>query len=99
MIEISLYATVSIYLAAITLIYSIHSVFGIVLDGKFREVYEHKYLKVFGRVWNLNKLIRLLDFKPLNCKFCLSYWIGIILAICLGDILYLSLPLIYLIKG
>ena len=42
--------------------------------------------------------VKYIDFKPINCNLCLSFWVGIILAICLGDILYLSLPLIHLIK-
>lgn len=33
-----------------------------------------------------------LDFKPFNCPFCLSFWIGLILCIALQDITYLGLP-------
>jgi len=34
-----------------------------------------------------------LDFKPLNCTFCLSFWIGLILCITLQDLVYLGLPI------
>jgi hypothetical protein len=36
-----------------------------------------------------------LDFKPINCVFCLSYWIGLIFAFFQMELLYLSIPLIY----
>jgi hypothetical protein len=36
-----------------------------------------------------------LDFKPFNCVFCLSYWIGLIFAFFQMELLYLSIPLIY----
>ena len=38
------------------------------------------------RVW--------LNFKPFNCLWCLSFWVGVILTICTFDYIYLSLPLI-----
>ena len=34
-----------------------------------------------------------LDFKPFNCTFCLSFWIGLVLAIVLQDLVYLGLPI------
>ena len=36
-----------------------------------------------------------LDRKPINCVFCLSYWIGLVFAWFQMELLYLSLPLIY----
>ena len=38
------------------------------------------------RVW--------LNFKPFNCMWCLSWWVGVMLTACTFDIIYLSLPLI-----
>ena len=42
------------------------------------------------------KITSKLDFKPFNCGYCLSFWIGIILAICLKNTIYLVTPIIYL---
>lgn len=36
-----------------------------------------------------------LDFKPFNCVFCLSYWIGLVFAWFQMELVYLSIPLIY----
>ena len=38
------------------------------------------------RVW--------LNYKPFNCLWCLSFWVGVALALCTGDYIYISLPLI-----
>ena len=44
----------------------------------------------------LMKRIHILtDFKPLNCEFCLTTWVGISLSIWYCDIFLLSLPIIY----
>jgi len=76
---------ISIYLAAHTLIYIWVMFFNKEFNGK-EIVYKHR-------------LAHYIDFKPINCKLCLSFWIGIILAICLGNILFVSLPLYHLIKN
>lgn len=35
-----------------------------------------------------------LPFKPFNCATCLSWWVGVLLSICLLNPIYLSLYLI-----
>jgi len=37
---------------------------------------------------------RYLNFKPFNCLWCLSFWIGLILALWTRDVIYLSMPLL-----
>lgn len=75
---------ISIYLLALTSVELFVMLFQMKFDGD-TFYYKHKWIKH-------------LDFKPINCKLCLSFWLGILMAICLGDILYLSLSLIYLIR-
>jgi hypothetical protein len=75
---------IAIYLLALTSVSIWVMMFNMKFDGD-TFYYKHKWIKY-------------LDFKPLNCKLCLSFWVGILMAICLGDILYISLPLIHLIK-
>ena len=48
-----------------------------------------------GRYEYRFKWVKLLDKKPLNCGTCLSFWSGIILTICTGSILFLTLPVCY----
>ena len=38
---------------------------------------------------------KLTNFKPLNCKLCLSLWVSVGLVIWFKDPIYISLPLIY----
>jgi hypothetical protein len=33
------------------------------------------------------------DFKPFNCSFCMSFWVGLFLSIWFSDGLYLTLPI------
>lgn len=51
---------------------------------------DYKYLDKWMRPFKW-----LLDRKPLNCAFCQSYWTGIGIAFYTGNLIYLSLPLIY----
>lgn len=36
-----------------------------------------------------------LDFKPINCVFCLSFWTGCAFAWYHWELVYLSIPLMY----
>lgn len=46
------------------------------------------------------KLIKkIINHKPINCENCLGFWIGIILAISLNQLIFLSLPLLIRIKN
>lgn len=42
-----------------------------------------------------NKLMEKLDRKPINCAVCLCFYTSIALFYCLGDIYFISLPLVY----
>lgn len=75
---------ISIYLMTLTLIEIWVMQFNQVFDGD-NFYYKFRWAKY-------------MDFKPINCRLCLSFWVGLILAICLGDVLYISLPLIHMIK-
>lgn len=35
-----------------------------------------------------------LNFKPFNCLWCLSFWVGVMLSIVFLDPVYISLPII-----
>lgn len=48
-----------------------------------------------GRYEYRFKWVRLLDQKPFNCGTCLSFWSGIVLTVCTGSILFLTLPVAY----
>ena len=39
--------------------------------------------------------MKILDFKPFTCSTCLTFWLGLISFIVVGDIFLLSLPLAY----
>ena len=40
------------------------------------------------------RLLRLkLSYKPFNCLWCLSFWVGAILSVCTLNLLFISLPL------
>lgn len=75
---------ISIYLLALTSVELFVMLFQMKFDGD-TFYYKHKWIKY-------------IDFKPFNCKLCLSFWLGIVMAICFADILFLSLPLLYLIR-
>jgi hypothetical protein len=40
-------------------------------------------------------LISSVDFKPFNCSYCLSFWTGLTLSICLLDISYMVIFLYF----
>jgi len=42
---------------------------------------------------------KIINRKPFNCEKCLGFWLGIILAIALNKLIFLSLPLIIRIKN
>lgn len=48
-----------------------------------------------GRYSYRSKWLEKLDRKPLNCGTCLSFWSGILLTICTGSIIFLTLPVSY----
>ena len=53
-----------------------------------------KYKYNFART-----LISAVDVKPINCAFCLSFWIGLTLSIIFMDITFMSIFLFFVIKG
>jgi len=75
---------ISIYLMTLTLI----------------EIWVMQFNQVFdgGKIYYKFRWAKYMDFKPINCRLCLSFWVGLILAICFGDVLYISLPLIHMIR-
>ena len=75
---------IEIYLIALTYILLWVKVFEKKFNGK-TTIYKADFIKY-------------IDFKPINCDLCLSFWLGIILYICFNDILFLTLPLTALIK-
>jgi len=50
----------------------------------FRYVYEP-----------ISKILYTLDFKPLNCSYCLSFWIGLALSIAFIDLSYMIIFLYF----
>ena len=50
----------------------------------FRYVYEP-----------ISKILYTLDFKPLNCAYCLSFWFGLVLTIAFMDITYMVIFLYF----
>jgi hypothetical protein len=43
----------------------------------------------------ISKILYTLDFKPLNCAYCLSFWIGLIFSIAFIDITYMVIFLYF----
>ncbi len=43
----------------------------------------------------ISKILYTLDFKPLNCAYCLSFWIGLIFSIGFIDITYMVIFLYF----
>ena len=43
----------------------------------------------------ISKILSALDFKPLNCAYCFSFWTGLTLSICLLDITYMVIFLYF----
>ena len=53
----------------------------------------------FKYKYNLARtLISAVDVKPVNCAFCLSFWVGVTLSIIFMDITFMSIFLFYVIK-
>ena len=53
-----------------------------------KEGFKYKYY--FART-----LINSVDVKPFNCSYCLSFWTGLTLSICLLDISYMVIFLYF----
>ena len=53
-----------------------------------KEGFKYKYY--FART-----LISSVDVKPFNCAYCLSFWAGLTLSICLLDIFYMVIFLYF----
>jgi hypothetical protein len=53
-----------------------------------KEGFRYKYY--FART-----LISSMDVKPFNCAYCLSFWVGLTLSICLLDISYMVIFLYF----
>ncbi len=43
----------------------------------------------------ISKILYTLDFKPLNCAYCLSFWIGLVLFIAFIDLSYMIIFLYF----
>ena len=43
----------------------------------------------------ISKILYTLDFKPLNCAYCLSFWLGLTLSIAFMDITYMVIFLYF----
>jgi len=43
----------------------------------------------------ISKILYTLDFKPLNCAYCLSFWFGLVLTIAFMDITYMVIFLYF----
>ena len=43
----------------------------------------------------ISKILYTLDFKPLSCAYCLSFWIGLIFSIAFIDITYMVIFLYF----
>jgi len=43
----------------------------------------------------ISKILYTLDFKPLNCSYCLSFWIGLALSIAFMDLSYMIIFLYF----
>jgi hypothetical protein len=53
-----------------------------------KEGFRYKYY--FART-----LISSMDIKPFNCAYCLSFWVGLTLSICLLDLSYMVIFLYF----
>jgi len=65
------------------------SLFSQTFDTKNGFNYKYKLLK---------SVLSKIDFKPINCAFCLSFWVGVILTCIFWDVTYMSIFLFYVIK-
>lgn len=43
----------------------------------------------------ISKILYTLDFKPLNCAYCLSFWIGLIFSIAFMDLSFMVIFLYF----
>jgi len=43
----------------------------------------------------ISKILYTLDFKPLNCSYCLSFWIGLALSIAFMDLSFMVIFLYF----
>jgi len=43
----------------------------------------------------ISKILYTLDFKPLNCAYCLSFWLGLTFSIAFMDITYMVIFLYF----
>ena len=80
---------IKIYLLALTLIHLWVMLFEMKFDHtkKKGEQFSYKF-----------KFLKYIDSKPINCKLCLSFWCGLMLAVIFQDVLYVSLCLPQLIR-
>jgi len=46
----------------------------------------------------ISKILFAIDYKPLNCAFCLSFWVGLIFSIGLLDLSYMIIFLYFAIN-
>jgi hypothetical protein len=47
----------------------------------------------------LTPLLSKIDFKPINCAYCLSFWTGLLFSIVFLDVTYMSIFLFYVLKS
>tara|TARA_R110000787_G_scaffold67855_1_gene151906 strand:- start:619 stop:867 length:249 start_codon:yes stop_codon:yes gene_type:complete len=66
------------------------------LDAIMEEVIE---LCLKNQIGYRNVLKTVLNRKPFICEKCMGFWIGVILAIILGQYIFLTIPIIIRIKN
>jgi len=64
----------------------------------FKQTYDTKEGFQFKYRW-LTPLLVDIDFKPINCAYCLSFWSGLILSIIFMDLTYMFVFLFYALKS
>ena len=65
------------------------------------NLFKQTYSKADGFKYRLKWLTPILtkiDFKPINCAFCLAFWCGVILSVIFQDITYMGIFLFFNLK-
>ena len=62
------------------------------------ELFKQTFDLEGGFQYKYSSLVKAMDFKPFNCAFCLSFWLGLALSITLLDATYMFIFLFYVLK-
>lgn len=62
------------------------------------ELFKQTFDLKGGFQYKYSSLVKAIDIKPINCAYCLSFWLGLALSIIFLDVAYMAIFLFYVLK-